>query len=430
MPEPSEPSSPRIPPPRITRGEWALIVLLMAIHFTHMVDFVILMPLGDRLMKELDITPIQFGWLVASYALAAMVASFVATFVMDRFDRKSMLLTMYGGFGLSTLFCGLAPNYELLLISRLLAGVFGGLAAVAIMAVIGDVFPAEKRGRAAGAVMSSFAVASIMGLPLGLLLANGYGRGAPFVVLAGISFAIWIVALIRLPSVRDHLDHPRHHPVTEFVAVARERRHLWAFAFSFFTVLGTFTVGSFSGPYLSATNGWNEDKLAVIYFVGGVLTLFGMNLVGRLSDRFNRLAVLRVLLVLTILSALVITNLPPGPLWVATIALAAFMVFSAGRIVPAQAMLLGTAEPRVRGAFMSLNTSVQHLASGLAPLIAGLLITQTADGKMTGFPVVGLVAATAAGISMILAGQMRQAPHVSSPTLEVDEEPAAEVATV
>src|SRR5690349_21217500 len=154
MAAPSEPSSMKLPPPRITRGEWALIVVLMAIHFTHMVDFVILMPLGNRLMNELDISPVKFGWLVSAYSLSAGLASLIATFVMDRFDRKAMLLKMYGGFAFSTLLCGLAPNYGLMLLSRVSAGVFGGLAAVTIMAVIGDLFPAEKRGRAAGAVMS------------------------------------------------------------------------------------------------------------------------------------------------------------------------------------------------------------------------------------------------------------------------------------
>jgi predicted MFS family arabinose efflux permease len=427
MSEANEPASQRPAPPRITRGEWALILVLMAIHFTHMVDFVIIMPMGDRLMKELAISPILFGWVVSSYAVAAGVASLVGSFVMDRFDRRTILLTMYGGFGLSTLFCGLAPNYELLLVSRILAGVFGGLAAVTIMAVIGDVFPPEKRGRATGAVISSFAVASILGLPLGLLLADRFGRGAPFVVLAGLSAAIWLLAFIRIPHVRGHLSAPRHHPLTEFAAVAREPRHQWAFVFSFFMVLGTFTVGSFVGPYLAATNGWGEKELAVIYLVGGACTLIGMNVVGRLADRFHRLPLFRVLGGLTIISALVVTNLPPGPIWVATLALGGFMVFSAGRIVPAQAMLLGTAEPRVRGAFMSMNTSVQHLATGLAPLIAGSLITLTPDGKMTGFPAVGLVAAGTATVSLILAGRLRAAPTVDT---EIKEEQEAEAVTV
>jgi predicted MFS family arabinose efflux permease len=409
MSEPSEPAGCQ-PPPRITRGEWAVLLVLVAIHFTHMVDFVIIMPLGDRLMKELAISPAQFGWIVSAYAIGAGVASFFGSLLMDRFDRKWVLLTMYGGFGLSTLFCGLAPNYELLLASRALAGVFGGLAAVTIMAVIGDFFPAEKRGRATGAVMSAFAVASIVGLPIGLLLTEWRGRGAPFVALAGLSAVVWAVGWFRLPPVRGHMAAARRHALTEFAAVAREPRHQRAFVFSFFLVLGTFTVGSFVGPYLAATNGWSEQDLAVIYLAGGALTLVGMNVVGRLADRFHRLTLFRVLGGITIVTTLAVTNLPPGPIWVATLALGAFMVFSAGRIVPAQAMLLGTAEPRVRGAFMSLNTSVQHLSTALAPLIAGAIITQTPDGKMTGFPLVGLVAAGAAAVSLVLAGWLRPAP--------------------
>ena len=141
-------------PTRLTRAEWGVLFVFVAIQFTHIVDFVIIMPLGDRLRRELDITPEQFGTVIAMYAWAAGIASLVASFVMDRFDRKSTLIVMYGGFGVSTLVCGLAPNYEWLLVSRTLAGVFGGTAAVALMSSIGDVFAPEKRGRATGAVIS------------------------------------------------------------------------------------------------------------------------------------------------------------------------------------------------------------------------------------------------------------------------------------
>jgi predicted MFS family arabinose efflux permease len=403
------PAAQRQPLARITRGEWALILVLVAIHFTHMVDFVILMPLGKRLMGELGISPIQFGWLVSAYAIAAGLTSLCASLVMDRFDRKAVLLTMYGGFTLSTLFCGLAWNYEALLVARTAAGMFGGLAAVTIMAVIGDVFPVEKRGRAMGAITSSFAVASIAGIPLGLLLAEWLGWGAPFVALAGLSAAIWATAALRLPRVRGHLAHERRHPFTEFAAVVKEGNHQRAFVFTFFLVLGTFTVGSFSAPYLAATNGWGEDELAVIYAVGGVCTLLGMQFVGSLADRFHRLTLFRVLGVVTIAATVAMANLPAVPLWVATAVLSLFMVFSAGRMVPAQAMMLGSCQPRVRGAFMSLNTSVQHLGTAIAPVLAGALITQTANGKIEGYPLVGWVAAAAAVVSLVLAGMLRPA---------------------
>jgi predicted MFS family arabinose efflux permease len=429
MPESaSEPASERQPPPRITRGEWALILVLVAIHFTHMVDFVIIMPLGKRLMDELTISPSQFGWVVSSYAIAAGITGLLASFVMDRFDRKSVLLTMYAGFGLSTLFCGLAWNYESLLLARTLAGVFGGLAAVTIMAVIGDVFPPEKRGRAMGAITSSFAVASIVGLPLGLVIAKSHGLGAPFVALAGLSALVWVIAAIRLPKVREHLAHTRRHPLTEFVAVVKEGNHQRAFAFSFFLVLGTFTVGSFSAPYLTALNKWNEDDLAILYAVAGICTLVGMNVIGQIADRMTRLVLFRILGLITVVVGLILTNLPATPLWIAALVVSGYMVFSAGRIVPAQAMMLGACEPRVRGAFMSLNTAVQHMGTGAAAAIAGALITKTPDNKMLGYPMVGIVATVAALISLVLAGYLRPArvPVNEPPQAEPKKEPEAE----
>ncbi len=426
-----EPASPRLQPPRITRSEWALILVLVAIHFTHMVDFVIIMPLGKRLMNELSISPEQFGLVVASYAIAAGLTSLLASLAMDRFDRKSVLLTMYAGFGLSTLFCGLAPNYEMLLLSRTLAGMFGGLAAVAIMAVIGDVFPPEKRGRAMGAITSSFAVASIVGLPLGLVLAKSHGRGAPFVALAGLSALVWVIAAFRLPQVREHLSHPRRHPLQEFVGVVKEGNHQWAFAFSFFMVLGTFTVGSFSAPYLMATNDWNEEDLAEIYAAAGVCTLIGMNVVGQIADRMPRLMLFRILGTLAVVLGVILTNLPETSLWLAAVVVSGFMVFSAGRMVPAQAMMLGTCQPRVRGAFMSLNTAVQHLGTATAAAVAGALVTKTDDGKMHGFWIVGVVATVATLVSLVLAGRLRPArvPVNATPEEEPKAEPETESVT-
>lgn len=408
-------SSPRPALPKLTPAERALILVLVAIHFTHLVDFVIIMPLGARLMAELEISSVEFAWIVSVYALAAGAASFLGSLVMDRFDRRSMLLTMYGGFALSTLFCGLAPTYEWLLVARTLAGVFGGLAAVTIMAVIGDVFPHEKRGRATGAITSAFAVASIVGLPIGLVLADNFGRGAPFIVLAALCGVVWITAAFRLPQVRGHLEHTRRSAIKELRAVLAEPNHQRAFVFSFFMTLGTFSVGSFMAPFLATTNGWSESDVAKLYFAGGVCTLIGMTIVGRLADRFERLLLFRVLGGIAVVMALIITNLPPCPLWVAAIALSAFMVFTAGRMVPAQAMLLGCAQPRVRGAFMSLNTAVQHLSTGLAPLMAGLLVTKPEGQPMTGFQWVGLLGASVTLLSLGLAGWLRPAKPMEAP---------------
>jgi predicted MFS family arabinose efflux permease len=410
---------------RLSRAEWGLILVLVAVQFTHMVDFVIIMPLGERLMDELSLTEPQFGRLMSAYAWAAGLASLAASLVMDRFDRRTVLLTMYAGFTVSTLLCGLAPNYELLLAARTLAGVFGGVAAVAVMTVIGDVFPPAKRGRATGAVMSAFAVASIVGLPIGLALSGGFGWGTPFVALAGLSAAVWVLGWLRLPHVRGHLGGPRTGRLAEFAAVVREPNHLRAFAFTFFLVLGTFTVGSFAAPYLCSWNGWGEWELLVIYFVSGLCTLAAMPVAGRLADRVRRRPLYVGLASVALVLAVVTSNLPPGPLWVATAVLTLFTVFASARSVPAQALLLGAAVPRVRGAFLSVNTAVQHLGVGVAPLIAGSLTGRDAAGHLTGFGLVGLVSAGTGAVSLVLVWLVRPAAEDAASVVE-PQQPTAE----
>lgn len=410
----SEPIPTAPPSSRFSRSERGLIFVLVAVQFTHMVDFVIVMPLGERLMTELVVSPNQFGLIVSAYAWAAGLSSLFGGLVIDRFDRKSVLLMMYGGFTLATLLCGLAPDYGWLLAGRAMAGACGGLAAVSLTAVIGDVFPAYKRGRAMGAVMSSFAIASVIGLPIGLNLAEWLGRGAPFVALAGVSTVVWVVGWYRLPAVRGHLVHPRADVFAEYLAVAREPNHLRAFVFSFFMVLGTFTIVSFIGPYFASTNGWSERDLAVIYLCAGACTLPGMAVIGRLADRVSRLLLFRVIAAVAVVMTVLITNMPATPLWVACVALSGFMVVATGRAVPAQAMLLGAASPRVRGAFLSLNTFVSHVATGFGPALAGALLIRNADGTLGGYPVVGIVASSAGVIALMLAGFVRPAKELTS----------------
>ncbi|OWK46531.1 MFS transporter [Fimbriiglobus ruber] len=416
----------------------SIILLLAAVNFTHIVDFVIIMPLGDRLMRELDISPSQFSWIVSTYGIAACVASILASSIVDRFDRKTVLLTSYAGFCVSTLLCGLspnyvmvvaeairsldasnllngrAPNYELLLVARGLAGMFGGLAAGAIMAVIGDTFAPERRGRATGAIMSAFAVASIFGLPIGLILANEYGRGAPFITLAVAGAAVWFLVWFRLPSMRGHMAGGYPRPTREFLLVALNPNHVKAFACTLAMVLGTFTIIPFLAPYMTANAGRRESDLPYIYGVAGVCTLVSMNVIGWLADRIGKPPVFYAMASMSVVMTLVVTNLPPVPLYGAIVVASLFMVSASGRMVPAQATIIGCAKPHERGAFVSQNTAVQHFATGLAPLISGLIMGHGEDKSLTGYPIVGLVAACFGIASLALFSLLKPAPGPQS----------------
>lgn len=394
-------------PTGFTAIERLILIVLVMIQFTQIATFIMIMPLGDRLRRELSLTPSQFGSVVACYAWAAGSSSLAAGFFIDRLDRKHLLLVVYGGFALSTLACGLASGFGMLLVARTLAGAFGGLAASVVMICVGDLFSKDKRGRATGLVISAFAIASILGLPIGLMLADFYGRGAPFFAFGTLSIVVWLVAFFILPSIQDHLAHPRHHPIGEFMDVVRVKRHLMGFLFSFFLITGTFMVASFLGPILVTMNHWSERQLAMVYFVAGISTLIVTNMVGRWADRTSQLLLFRLLASGAVVMALVVSNFPLTSLWLATVATSGFMVFAAARMVPAQAMLLTAVSPNIRGAFMSVNTSVQQFATGVAPMIASGLLVENADGGLDGFSLVGLLSACSGGISILLAGFLK-----------------------
>ena len=159
--------------------EKLILWTLAAINFTHIVDFMILMPLGPQLMRIFEITPREFGLLVSSYTFSAGISSFLGAFILDKYDRRTILLWVFSGFLLGTIACALSPNYTILLISRIISGVFGGLTSALIMAIIGDVIPDSRRGKAMGLVMAGFSVAPVVGVPFGLYIASISNWHAP-----------------------------------------------------------------------------------------------------------------------------------------------------------------------------------------------------------------------------------------------------------
>lgn len=408
---------PRAPLGAFGAAEGALVVVLAAINFTHILDFVIVMPLGDRLRHQLGIDPQQFGFVVSVYGVAAMVAGVTASALVDRFDRRHVLLTAFAGFVAATAYCGLAHDYAHLLVARGWAGLFGGLTAASVMAIIGDVFPPHQRGRAIGAVTSAFAVASIVGLPIGLSLADAFdGFGAAFLAIAAAGVPIWIVAYARLPSLTAHRDGARANPLAQFAAVVRQPNHLYSFAFMLSMVLGTFIVVPYIAPYLQSNCGRRASDLPILYAAAGVASLVTMNVFGWLTDRLGPRRVFLFTAGGAVAMTLVLTNLPAVGLAATAWAMCGFMVLASGRVVPAQSMMLASADPELRGAFTNLNSAVSHLATSTGPLIAGSIVGEAyPGGPLTRFSLAGLAAMAFGLLAIGLSFLLRTAPQASRP---------------
>ncbi len=397
------------------RRELATLLTLGAVQFTHILDFMIMMPLGGQLMRMFNITPAQFTHLVAAYGIAAAVSGFAGGFVLDRFDRKRSLLVLYAGFGVATLACGLAPTHHALLIARLAAGAFGGLAGSMVSAMVGDVIPPARRGRAMSLVMAAFPVASVLGVPAGLVLAGKYGWHAPFFMLAACAAAVLVLASLALPPIRTAVHG--HQPWRQMREILSHGIHLRAFAVGIFLVMAGGVLIPFLAPTFIANVGLDEKVgLPIAYAVGGLATAVSTPLVGWLSDHTDRLRLLAIMSGGAVIVALVITRLGPSSLAVASLMMALFMVTMSGRFAPAMTMITNAVEARYRGGFMSVNAALQQAAGGLANVVAGRFITREPSGHLAGFPLLGYVAAGCFILTVLLAAELcSAAPHVSQP---------------
>lgn len=401
--------------PRI--HERLLLFTLAAVQFTHVMDYMILMPLGSHLMRVFDISPGQFSRLVAAYSLAAALTGFIGGFVLDRYDRKRALLFLYSGFGLSTLACALAPTYHFLLIARFAAGAFGGLAGSVVTAAVSDVVPPERRGAAMGVVMTSFPIASVLGVPTGLALAGYFEWHAPFFLLAGMSLVIGAIGWRALPALPPHpIDQS---PWQQMREICTHPIHLRGFALSAALVFAGGCVIPFMAPSMVTNVGLTEAQLPLVYLAGGAFTFFTMPWFGRLADRHDKLHVFAVVTAVACASVLVLTRLPVVPVVVALLVTTAFMIGMSGRFPPAMALITNSVEARYRGGFMSVNSAVQQGGSALANSIAGIFITREAvSGRLEGYPRVGYLAVLAFVAAVYLASRLRAAaPHAARPAV-------------
>src|SRR3954466_10352766 len=303
----------RVPEDALATGrlERLLLTILASVQFTSIVDFMVVMPLGPQLLRKLDIDAFRFGLIVSSYTVSAGLAGLLASSFLDRYGRKGAFLTLYCGFLVGTLMCGLSFNYASLLLARILTGAFGGILGGMALAIIGDVFPEERRGRATGVLMSAFALASVVGVPFCLDMGTRFGWQFPFLLLAVLGLPVLTAAVRIMPPLRDHL-HGRTHlsPWAQIRETFSEPNHLRAFLLIFFIMAGGFSVIPYISMYLVANVGVSERSLTWVYVTGGLLTLVGAPLTGRLANRYDKLPVFRVAATFAAGMMLAVTNLP------------------------------------------------------------------------------------------------------------------------
>jgi predicted MFS family arabinose efflux permease len=389
-----------------------LLWTLAAIQFTHIVDFMVMMPLGPQLIQLFHLSDAGFGVLVSSYSIAAGVAGLVASVYVDRFDRRRLLLMVYAGFAVATLACAWAPTYAMLMLARILAGVFGGVLGSLVQTIVGDVVPFERRGQAMGVVMSAFALATVAGLPVALWLASRWGWHWPFLSIAVLSAVCWLAAWRWVPRLNSHLAaQPTHGPWQRLYGVLTQPNHWQAYGLSVFMMLGSFSIIPYITIFSTTNVGVRQQDVPLVYLVGGLATLFTSRLWGRLADRHGKVFMFRCLALLAAVPMVTLTYLSVTPLWVLLLVTTAFFVFVSGRMVPGMALLTQVAKPEWRGSFMSVNSALQSATMGVGSWLGGMMISRSPDGLLVGYEHCGWLALVSSLVIVWWVGRLHTPSH-------------------
>jgi predicted MFS family arabinose efflux permease len=389
-----------------SRYQSSLVALLAFVQFTIILDFTIMSPLGAIIMPALDITTAQFGVAVSAYAFSAGISGILAAGFADRFDRKRLLLFFYVGFILGTALCALAPNYHLLLLGRIVTGLFGGVIGSIILAIITDLFALHLRGRVMGFVQTAFAASQVLGIPAGLFLSNHWNWHVSFGALVGLSIAAMAAVLLLMKPVNGHLRLKQdRNAFRHLIATVGQPRYIQAFAVTTLLATGGFMLMPFGSAYTVNNLGIDIAHLPTIYLVSGLFSIVTGPLVGRASDAFGKFPTFAFGSALSIVMVLIYTHLDHlGHATLITVIVVNVLLFVGifSRMIPSQALISAIPEPSQRGSFSAVGASLQQLSGGLGSVLAAAIIAQNADGSLHHFDWLGYIVVGTSLVSLTL----------------------------
>lgn len=330
--------------------------------------------------------------MVSAYAFSAGTSALLAAGFADKFDRKKLLLFFYLGFIIGTVLCALAPTYNFLLGARIVTGLFGGVIGSIGASIITDLFKMEVRGRVMGFVQTAFAASQVLGVPIGLVLARKFGWHAPFWMIAGISCIIAVIIFIYMKPVIAHLKiKSDRNPFEHLIKTITQPNYTRGFLATILLATGGFMLMPFGTVFSTQNLKIDEDSLPLLFAITGIFAMIFGPIIGKFSDRIGKFTMFLIGSIISFILVGIYTELGPTPFVLVVILNVILMVGISSRMISSSALLTAVPNPPDRGAFMSINASMQHFSGGIAAAIAGMIVVQTDGGPLKNYPILGFV---------------------------------------
>jgi predicted MFS family arabinose efflux permease len=354
-----------------------VIAILALTQFTVVLDFMVMSPLGDMLMKSMNLTTAQFGFAVSSYAFSAGISGLLTAGFADKFDRKKLLLFFYTGFIVGTFFCSITTSYPMLIAARITTGLFGGVIGSVSMAIVADLFTIDRRGRVMGFMQMGFGASQVLGIPISLFIANMWGWQSPFVMIVGLAVIICAVIILKLQPINKHLEGQREqNAFKHLLHTVSQRKYRIGFLATALLSLGGFMMMPWGSAFAINNLHVTTHQLPVLFMVSGISSLVIMPLIGKLSDRIDKFKLFAIASLWMMIMVIIYTNLTPVPLIIVLLMNVFFMMGIMSRMVPSLALTSALPKMQDRGAFMSISSSLQQIAGGIAAAVGGMIVVQ------------------------------------------------------
>ncbi len=335
----------------------------------------IISPILPQIGDDLGIADAVLGTLVTAYSLMVGLFAILSGPVSDRVGRRRILLAGCGVMTVALASHGLVDSYLSFLVVRIFAGMAGGMLSGAAVSYIGDYFPYDRRGWATGWVMSGAAFGQIVGIPMGIVMAERWGFRSPFYLFAITMALTAILLFFRVPQPPVKRSSERltvQRAVADYVAMLKRPEVAWA-AFAYFVMFfGVAVFVIYLPTWLERDLGATGNQIALMFLVGGIASVLTGPQAGKLSDRIGRKGI--ILLACIGLSIVMVGTVP----FVTNIATAYVfffltMVLVAMRVSPFSALLTGLVRGEHRGSLMSLAVALGQLGFALGGAVSGPL---------------------------------------------------------
>jgi len=363
-----------------------------------------------KVAADVGVTVPVAGQLITAFALAFALGSPVLAVLTGQFERKRVLLGSILVFALFNVVAALAHSYATLFVARIGLALSAAAFMPAASAYAVAVSPLEHRGRALSIIYAGLTVATLVGVPLGVLVGEHFGWRSIFLLAAGLALATFLgVAAVLAPS-----HSTGSATLRERIAVARRSDVLGALLVMMGFMTGVYAIYTYIAPFMQQSTGLTGSAIAVVLFVFGVGATVGNLAAGSLADRIGAdrvtsTVLLGLAVLFSVISVAAETLAPGAARWVIlpAIGLWGLVGFS---FPAAQQMRLVAMDPKLAPITLSLNASAGYIGVSIGAVLGSFVVAHHA---LTGL---GWVAAACELTAFALLAYTLRRQSVSSET--------------